>query len=82
MCYGLFLDGAGWDKRHVRLSESINKVLYTIFPVVHIFAIYSTAAKSPSLYFVISVVSNKFQLLLYYYVYFSVLYTKNPAEPI
>ncbi|CAG9816206.1 unnamed protein product [Phaedon cochleariae] len=48
--YGLFLDGAGWEKKHARLAESTNKVLYTLIPVVHIFAVYSTDSKSPSLY--------------------------------
>ncbi|XP_058453053.1 dynein axonemal heavy chain 8 [Malaya genurostris] len=48
--YGLYLDGAGWDRRNNRLQESINKVLYTAMPVVHIYAINSTAAKDPKLY--------------------------------
>lgn len=48
--YGLYLDGAGWDRRNGRLGEAINKVLYTLMPVVHVFAIYSTAPKSSALY--------------------------------
>lgn len=40
--YGLFLDGAGWDRRRARLAEAINKVLYTMIPVVHIYAVYQT----------------------------------------
>ncbi|EDS37982.1 ciliary dynein heavy chain 5 [Culex quinquefasciatus] len=48
--YGLYLDGAGWDRRNNRLQEAINKVLYTAMPVVHIYAINSTAAKDPKLY--------------------------------
>lgn len=48
--YGLYLDGAGWDRRHSRLGESINKVLYTLLPVVHVFAINSVAPKDPKLY--------------------------------
>ncbi|XP_030752815.1 dynein heavy chain 8, axonemal [Sitophilus oryzae] len=50
LVYGLYLDGAGWDRRHVRLTESTNKVLYTMIPVVHIFAIYSTDPKPATLY--------------------------------
>ena len=37
--YGLFLDGAGWDKKNSRLIEPTPKVLFTSVPVVHIFAI-------------------------------------------
>ncbi|XP_062548437.1 dynein axonemal heavy chain 8 [Armigeres subalbatus] len=48
--YGLYLDGAGWDRRNNRLQESINKVLYTAMPVIHIYAINSTAPKDPKLY--------------------------------
>ncbi|XP_076264862.1 dynein heavy chain 8, axonemal kl-3 [Rhynchophorus ferrugineus] len=50
LVYGLFLDGAGWDRRHTRLTESTNKVLYTMIPVVHVFAIYSTDPKPATLY--------------------------------
>uniref|UniRef100_A0A8C9WHP3 Dynein axonemal heavy chain 8 n=1 Tax=Scleropages formosus TaxID=113540 RepID=A0A8C9WHP3_SCLFO len=48
--YGLFLDGAGWDRKNCRLMESTPKVLFTPLPVVHMFAINSTAPKDPSLY--------------------------------
>lgn len=48
--YGLFLDGAGWDKRNGRLTESTAKVLFTQLPVVHMYAINSTAPKDPRLY--------------------------------
>uniref|UniRef100_A0AAG5D7L6 AAA+ ATPase domain-containing protein n=1 Tax=Anopheles atroparvus TaxID=41427 RepID=A0AAG5D7L6_ANOAO len=48
--YGLFLDGAGWDRRHVRLQEATNKVLYSPMPVIHVYAINSTAPKDAKLY--------------------------------
>lgn len=46
------MDGAGWDKRNLRLCESINKVLYTVMPIVHVYAINSTDPKDPKLYLV------------------------------
>ncbi|XP_059501105.1 dynein axonemal heavy chain 8-like [Stegostoma tigrinum] len=48
--YGLYLDGAGWDRRNIRLTESTAKVLFTMLPVIYIFAINSTAPKDPKLY--------------------------------
>ncbi|RVE46462.1 hypothetical protein evm_008872 [Chilo suppressalis] len=48
--HGLFLDGAGWDRRNLRLCESTLKMLYTALPVVHVYAINSTAPKDPKLY--------------------------------
>uniref|UniRef100_A0AAZ3RNU2 Dynein, axonemal, heavy chain 5 n=1 Tax=Oncorhynchus tshawytscha TaxID=74940 RepID=A0AAZ3RNU2_ONCTS len=47
--YGLFLDGAGWDKRNAKLTESPPKVLFTVLPVVHVYAISTLAsdAKRP-----------------------------------
>ena len=40
---GLFLDGAGWDRRNCRLTEPLPKVLFTALPVVHIFAVNSAS---------------------------------------
>ncbi|KAG7231378.1 hypothetical protein INR49_012218, partial [Caranx melampygus] len=37
--YGLFLDGAGWDRRGTKLTEAPPKVLFTPLPVVHVYAI-------------------------------------------
>ncbi|KAE8597580.1 hypothetical protein XENTR_v10016521 [Xenopus tropicalis] len=37
--YGLFLDGAGWDRRNMKLVESSPKVLFTNLPVVHVYAV-------------------------------------------
>ncbi|KAI8792083.1 dynein heavy chain 5, axonemal [Biomphalaria glabrata] len=36
--YGLYLDGSGWDRRNAKLIEPTPKVLYTLLPVVHVFA--------------------------------------------
>jgi dynein heavy chain, axonemal len=48
--YGLYLDGAGWNRRTNCLQEALNKVLYTIMPVIHVYAINSTAPKDKQLY--------------------------------
>ncbi|RXM98848.1 Dynein heavy chain 8, axonemal [Acipenser ruthenus] len=45
--YGLFLDGAGWDRRNTKLMESSPKVLFTSLPVVHVYAISTTAPPDP-----------------------------------
>ncbi|VVC27572.1 Dynein heavy chain domain, partial [Cinara cedri] len=44
-CYGLFLDGAGWNKRQKELQEAIRKVIYTEMPVIHIYAVNSVETK-------------------------------------
>ncbi|NWU06378.1 DYH5 protein, partial [Cephalopterus ornatus] len=36
--YGLYLEGAGWDRRNSKLIESPPKVLFTSLPVVHVYA--------------------------------------------
>ena len=43
--YGLYLEGAGWDKRGSKLVEPKPKVLFESMPVIHIYAINSTAGK-------------------------------------
>ncbi len=43
--YGLFLDGAGWDRKNMKLTESQAKVLYTQLPVAHLYAINTTGMK-------------------------------------
>jgi len=48
--YGLYLDGAGWDKRNACLTDSSPKVLYTPLPVVHLYAVNSTGEKDKRLY--------------------------------
>jgi len=36
--YGLYLEGAGWDRRNMRLTESKPKVLSEMMPVIRIYA--------------------------------------------
>jgi len=48
--HGLFLDGAGWDRRNCKLIEPQPKVLFTPLPVVHVYAVNSVVSKDPKLY--------------------------------
>ena len=48
--HGLFLDGAGWDRRGCKLTEPLPKVLFTQLPVVHVYAVNSTGLKDSKLY--------------------------------
>lgn len=34
--HGLYLDGAGWSRKEMRLAESTNKILYTLMPIIRI----------------------------------------------
>lgn len=36
--HGLYLDGAGWMRKEMKLGEATNKVLYTLMPVIRIYA--------------------------------------------
>ena len=36
--YGLYLEGAGWDRRNMKLTESKPKVLFELMPVLRIYA--------------------------------------------
>uniref|UniRef100_A0A672TUF5 Dynein axonemal heavy chain 5 n=1 Tax=Strigops habroptila TaxID=2489341 RepID=A0A672TUF5_STRHB len=45
--YGLFLEGAGWDRKNSKLVESAPKVLFTSLPVVHVYAVSATALPDP-----------------------------------
>ncbi|XP_069709589.1 dynein axonemal heavy chain 5 [Phaenicophaeus curvirostris] len=47
--YGLYLEGAGWDRRNMRLTESKPKVLFEMMPVIRIYAENNTT-KDPRLY--------------------------------
>ena len=48
--HGLFLEGAGWDRKNIRLAESLPKVIYTPMPIVHVTAINSTEDSDPRMY--------------------------------
>ena len=48
--HGLYLDGAGWDRRGCKLMEQTPKVLFATLPVVHIYAVNNTAPKDARLY--------------------------------
>lgn len=48
--YGLYVEGAGWDRKNMRLTESQAKVLYQAMPVIHVSAINSSEDEDPKLY--------------------------------
>ncbi|XP_043563465.1 dynein axonemal heavy chain 5-like [Chiloscyllium plagiosum] len=48
--YGLYLEGAGWDRRNNRLTESKPKVLFEILPVIHMSAINHHSSKDTLVY--------------------------------
>ncbi|NXH30788.1 DYH8 protein, partial [Myiagra hebetior] len=48
--YGLYLEGAGWDKRRSILVESTPKILFVQLPVLHMFAVDSSRPRDPKLY--------------------------------
>ena len=48
--YGLFLDGAGWDRRGCKLVEPASKVLFTPMPVIHLYASNNVSNKDVRLY--------------------------------
>jgi dynein heavy chain len=48
--HGLFIEGAGWDRKNIRLTESQPKVLYQAMPCVHVSATNSTDDGDPRMY--------------------------------
>ncbi|XP_063230049.1 dynein axonemal heavy chain 8-like [Bacillus rossius redtenbacheri] len=48
--YGLFLDGAAWDKKKDHLIESTPKILFVALPIINIYAISSIMPPDPNLY--------------------------------
>ncbi|KAJ3258377.1 Dynein heavy chain 5, axonemal [Boothiomyces macroporosus] len=47
---GLFIEGAGWDRKNIRLTESQPKVSFQSMPVIHVSAINSTDEGDPKMY--------------------------------
>ncbi|KAI9520363.1 Dynein heavy chain 5, axonemal [Dissostichus eleginoides] len=47
--YGLYLEGAGWDRRSCKLSDSKPKVLFEMMPVIRMYA-ENNGVKDPRLY--------------------------------
>ena len=51
LCFhGLYLHGAGWDRKGFKLVEPTRKVLYASMPVSHIYAINTTAGRDSRMY--------------------------------
>ncbi|NWV69074.1 DYH8 protein, partial [Malurus elegans] len=48
--YGLYLEGAGWDKRRSILVESSPKILFVQLPVLHMYAVDSSRPRDSKLY--------------------------------
>ncbi|XP_052062310.1 dynein axonemal heavy chain 5-like isoform X2 [Mytilus californianus] len=48
--YGLYLEGAGWDRRGCKLIEPKPKILFESMPVIHIYAINSTGGGDSRMY--------------------------------
>jgi len=43
--YGLFLEGASWNRKGKELKESLHKIMFTEMPVIHVFAINTLESK-------------------------------------
>lgn len=48
--WGLYIEGAGWDRRGCKLVEPKPKVLFETMPVIHIYAINSMTGRDPRMY--------------------------------
>ncbi|KAI9141404.1 dynein heavy chain and region D6 of dynein motor-domain-containing protein [Paraphysoderma sedebokerense] len=48
--HGLFIEGAGWDRKNIKLAESQPKIIYQAMPVVHVSATNSSDDPDPKLY--------------------------------
>lgn len=45
--YGLYLEGAAWERRTSRLIEAKPKILYEAMPVIHLYAVQESSNKKP-----------------------------------
>lgn len=57
--YGLYLEGAGWDRRNTKLIESKPKVLFELMPVIHI-----SAQNNISMQYIYNVYISKHYILM------------------
>ncbi|KAI9150964.1 hypothetical protein H9P43_009579 [Blastocladiella emersonii ATCC 22665] len=48
--HGLFIEGAGWDRKNLRLVDSQPKIIYQAMPVVHVSAVNGNDEPDPKLY--------------------------------
>lgn len=48
--YGLYIEGAGWDRRGCKLIEPKPKILFEPLPIIHIYAINNTSGPDPKMY--------------------------------
>ena len=48
--HGLFIEGAGWDRKNIRLTESQPKLIFQSMPVIHVSATNSTDDGDPKMY--------------------------------
>jgi dynein heavy chain len=48
--HGLFIEGAGWDRKNIRLAESQAKLIYQAMPCIHVSATNASDDPDPRLY--------------------------------
>ena len=60
--YGLYLEGAGWDRRNCRLLDSKPKVLFEVMPVLRMYA--ENNGKKQELSLMLGLLFSWFLLLL------------------
>ena len=48
--HGLFIEGAGWDRKAIKLNESIPKIIHQAMPVIHVSASNTNDEPDPKMY--------------------------------